>query len=119
MMKDGIIISQRDIVLISFPFADLNYEKKRPVIIISNFDYNKRNSDFICCAITSNLRNYQNSIEISNSDLEKGFLKFKSNIKVNKIFTLEQIKIEKWIGRLKINKSMNIIENINSILNIN
>lgn len=58
MMKDGIIANQRDIVLIVCPYSDLSQNKKRPVLILSNNDYNFHNEDIICCAITSNPRNY-------------------------------------------------------------
>ncbi len=63
MMKDGTNINQREIVLIPFPYTDLSQNKKRPAIILSNAEHNSKNQDLIYCAITSNPREYANSIK--------------------------------------------------------
>ncbi|MCL2284885.1 MAG: type II toxin-antitoxin system PemK/MazF family toxin [Firmicutes bacterium] len=47
--------SQGDILLIPIPFTDLSTSKKRPVLVLSNSDYNKTADDLIVAAITSNL----------------------------------------------------------------
>ena len=65
-MNNGTQFKQRDIILIPFPYSDLTQNKKRPAIILSNGGYNHNNEDIICCAITSNQRNYKGSIEIKN-----------------------------------------------------
>jgi len=105
-------------VLIPFPYSDLTQEKKRPVIVISGKKYNEKNSDLICCAITSNPRDYANSISISNSDLDVGNLKYESKIKPNKIFTLEQNKVIKHLGRLSILKSKEVVSSLNVCIEI-
>lgn len=43
-----------DIVLIPVPFTDLSSRKRRPVIVISNDDYNGRTRDVVVVAMTSN-----------------------------------------------------------------
>lgn len=43
-----------DIVLIPVPFTDLSSRKRRPVIVISNDDYNRRTRDVVIVAMTSN-----------------------------------------------------------------
>jgi len=53
-MIAGMIFEQRDIVFVPFPFGDLTGIKKRPVLILSGKDYNSKNNDYICCAITKN-----------------------------------------------------------------
>ncbi len=50
------IFNQRDIVLIPIPFTNLSSSKRRPVIIISENEYNHSNPDVIVVAITSNLK---------------------------------------------------------------
>ena len=50
-MKGGIMYSQRDIVLIPFPYTDLTASKLRPAVIISNNELNDY-GDFICCLVT-------------------------------------------------------------------
>ena len=52
----GTMYKQREIVLVPFPFSDLSSAKKRPVLIISNNDYNQRFDDVVVCVITSTLQ---------------------------------------------------------------
>ncbi|MGH9992417.1 MAG: type II toxin-antitoxin system PemK/MazF family toxin, partial [Nitrososphaera sp.] len=39
--------SQRDIVLVPYPFSDLSQAKYRPAIVMSNDVYNRKFKDFI------------------------------------------------------------------------
>ncbi|MCK4937784.1 MAG: type II toxin-antitoxin system PemK/MazF family toxin [Methanosarcinales archaeon] len=119
MMTSGMSVNQRDIILIPFPYSDLTQTKKRPSIIISNQTYNSNNEDVICCAITSNPRNYDKSIEIANDDLDKGNLRYESRVKPTKIFTLDKGMIVKKLAKLNINKSKEIIANLNQSIEIN
>jgi mRNA interferase MazF len=48
-------LSQRDIILIPFPFSDLAGTKVRPALVISNNGYNKNSLDAVVVALTSNL----------------------------------------------------------------
>lgn len=95
--------NQRDVVLIPIPFTDLSSNKKRPVIIISNDNYNKNNLDTVVVALTSNLM-FKNkySIEIDNHNLEKGKLPQKSQIRCDKIYTLSKNIVVKKFN--KVNK---------------
>ena len=43
---------QGEIVLIPVPFSDLSSTKRRPVMILSNSEYNKLTDDIIVAAIT-------------------------------------------------------------------
>jgi mRNA interferase MazF len=45
---------QGDIVLVPVPFTDLSAHKQRPVIVISNDAYNRRTTDIVVVAMTSN-----------------------------------------------------------------
>ena len=45
--------SQGDIVLIPIPFTDLSSQKRRPVIVISNDQYNQTAPDVVVVAMTS------------------------------------------------------------------
>ena len=47
-------VSQKDVVLIPFPFSDLRQAKFRPAIVMSNDRYNRRFHDFIAIPLTSN-----------------------------------------------------------------
>ncbi len=109
MMKDGTIVSQRDIILIPFPYSNLSENKKRPAIVLSNEEYNSKNGDVICCAITSNPRNYERSIVINEKDLDEGNLRYESEVKPNKVFTLSQSLVIKRLAKLNVDKSKEII----------
>ena len=118
MTKPGMNVKQRDIILIPVPFSDLSTSKRRPAIVISNSPYNIHNDDVICCAITSNPRNYAGCVPITYSDLESGDLKYESQIKPTKVFTLNKNLIIKSLAKLNIEKSREVIRNLNSSINI-
>ncbi len=94
------MISQREIVLLSFPFSDLQTSKVRPVIVLSNDEYNRRSEDFIAIPLTSNLKLRDYAILIANNQLESGRLVADSKAKVDRIFSVSQKLIRMKIGRI-------------------
>ena len=90
-----------DIVLIPVPFSDLSASKKRPVLVLSNNNYNTNKPDMIVVAITSNLT--QQGIPISSSDMVTGQLPKPSIIRSDKVYTLDQSIVIKSIGHLSNN----------------
>ncbi|MBI4177460.1 MAG: type II toxin-antitoxin system PemK/MazF family toxin [Candidatus Aenigmarchaeota archaeon] len=92
---------QGEILLIPFPFTDLTTAKKRPVLILSKTEINRKSVDFISCGITSNIQDAEHSILIDNDDLESGYLPKPSRIKINVIFTLEKSCAIKSLGKIK------------------
>lgn len=99
-MKYGMMFEQGEILIVPFPFTDLSGVKQRPVLVISNNDYNKNTNDIVTCGITSNLKDSDYSVLIDNSDLIEGSIPVKSRIKVDKLFTLEQSIIKKRVGKV-------------------
>jgi mRNA interferase MazF len=87
--------------LVPSPFSDLSTDKFRPVIVVSNDDYNKRFQDFIAIPLTSNPKIRDHVIDISNKDLESGFIPMISGAKVNRIFSLKQKLATKKFGLLR------------------
>ncbi len=100
-MLSGIMLKQRDIVLIPIPFTDLTSQKKRPAIIISSDKYNETNEDIVVVALTSNIESRNFTITLTTDDLEDGVLKVTSMIRVDKIYTLNKSIVIKTFGRLK------------------
>jgi mRNA interferase MazF len=90
----------------------------RPVVIISDNEHNSLNEDIICCAITSNPREYHQSVAIKEEDIESGSLNYESRIKPTKIFTLDQSIILKRIARLNILKSKEVVAHLNKSIRI-
>lgn len=93
--------SQRDIVLILFPFSNLKAAKVRPVVVMSNDNYNKKSNDFIAIPLTSNLKLRDHALLISRSEMESGLLIVDSNAKIDRIFSLQQSLIKMKIGGIK------------------
>lgn len=89
-----------DIVLIPVPFTDLSSRKRRPVIVISNDDYNRRTQDVVIVAMTSNPAPSPYSFQIASHDLIEGSLNRPSTIRGDKVYTLNQSLIVKSFGRV-------------------
>lgn len=96
------MISQRDIVLISFPFSDMKSSKVRPVLVLSNDKYNRKFEDFIAVPLTTNVKSRDYSVLITNKNLERGRLIIDSNAKIDRIFSINKNLVRMNIG--KINK---------------
>jgi mRNA interferase MazF len=83
-----------DILLVKFPFTNLQKSKKRPVLIIKN--ENELN-DIVCFQITSN-SNQANLLKIDTDDLQNSNLTLESYIKYDKCFTLNSEIVDKKIA---------------------
>lgn len=111
-MKIGTTPKQGDIVLIPIPFTDLSTRKRRPVIVISNDDYNHRTADVVVVALTSNPTPTDYSFMITSSDLARGKLNRPGKVRVDKIYTLAKSIIVKTFGQVK----PGVLDQVRSIL---
>ena len=94
------MFKQRDILLIPLPFTDLSATKQRPVVVISNDDYNSKTEDVVVMAITSNIEHLEYELPITTANLEIGTLPKPSCIRADKIYTLAQSIVAKTFGRI-------------------
>jgi mRNA interferase MazF len=92
--------SQGDLVLIPIPFTDLSSQKRRPVIVVSNDEYDRSAPDVVVVAMTSNPSPAAHSFVITSSDLTRGNLNRPGTVRVDKIYTLEETLIVKTFGRV-------------------
>lgn len=83
-----------DIVLLKFPYTDNKTLKRRPALIINDFN----DGDIIVCRITSQIYKTQNDVLVVN--WEKLGLKLPSVIRVHKLATLDKELVEFVIGRI-------------------
>lgn len=113
MMMSGTTISQRDIILIPFPYSDFIGYKKRPVLVLSNSLHHMNNNDMICCAITSSSKQFHKGIVLEKQDFESGYLRVNSAVIPSKLFTILQKRAIKRIGRLKPEKTIEVIKSLN------
>ena len=98
----GMMYKQSEIVLVPFPYSDLSYTKKRPVLVVSNNEYNQKYPDVIVVVITSvRHKDDQYSIPLLDEDLEYGILPERSFIKIHKLFTISKQKIIRKFSKIR------------------
>ena len=83
-----------NIVLLNFPFTDGNTFKRRPALIINDFN----DGDIIVCRITSQIYKTKKDVYIENW-VNSG-LKLPSVIRVHKLATLEKNLVEIVMGEI-------------------
>lgn len=110
------MISQRDVILLSFPFSDLRTSKVRPAIVISNNEYNSKFDDIIAVPLTTNLKFRDYAFVITNQDLDRGRLIKDSNVKVDRIFSVDKNLVRLTIGRVNRNVHRRIKEIISELI---
>lgn len=110
------MIEQGDLLLIPFPFSDQSGKKVRPVVVISNNDFNNCSEDVIVLGVTSNIHKDKYSIHLSSLDLEKGSLTKPCVIKVENILKIDKRLIIKAIGKINKTKLNEIYTVLDSIL---
>ena len=95
------IVKQRDIFLVPFPYSDLSGQKVRPVLVLSNDRFNTSGEDAIVCSITSNRTKGPFAINISHENLSEGVLYAPCQVKVESVLKLDKKMFIKKIGVLK------------------
>ena len=95
-----------DIVAVNFYFSNLTDTKRRPTLVLLSLE----GEDIILAEITTKIRNYVGDIELSEKDFEKGKLKYKSIIRLAKIFTINKTLISYKIGSLKKEKIDEVVD---------
>ena len=103
-----------EIIVISFPFTDLNSSRKRPALILSALE----GDDIVVCEITSKPRKDLYSVSLENNDLEKGKLKIKSIIRPNRLLTINKSKINYKFDKIKEYKLQEVLSKIKIIFKI-
>jgi len=101
-----------DIVVIPFPFSDLTQTKRRPALIIASLE----GDDVILCQITSQSIKDKYAIQVNDNDFETGALKQPSNIRPNRLFTIDSHIISYRIGSLKPGICAKVVERIIEIV---
>jgi mRNA interferase MazF len=115
-MRFGIMFKQGDIVLIPVPYSDLTNKKQRPVLDISNDNYNKMIEDLVVVAITSQLKDLDYSVIIESKDLNEGELRVTSAIRADKVYTLSKDIVRKKFGEVNSEVLEGVRTKINELL---
>lgn len=101
-----------DVVVLPFPFSNLSSAKKRPALIIADITGN----DYIMLQITSKNVKDSYAIPLLGADFSSGSLNHDSNIRPNKIFTLDEKLVLYKIGHISNTKLFDCINKICSII---
>ena len=101
-----------DVIVLPFPFSDLSASKKRPALILSNI----KGDDYIMLQITSKNVKDNYAIPLLEADFCSGSLQTDSNIRPNKIFTLDEKLILYKIGHLNENKLNECVKKVCDII---
>ena len=94
-------VQQRELWLVPFPFSDFSGRKVRPVLIISNDEFNTSSEDSIVCGTTSNITQKYHLVQLNKEDLEEGHLFDPCGVKVENILKINNKLLLKKIGKVK------------------
>jgi len=92
------IVNQKEIVLLPYPFSDLKGTKVRPALVVSNNKFNKKSDDCIMVPLTTIIKDELYSTIITQGDMSSGKLLRTSRIRADKIFCVEKNLIVMKIG---------------------
>ena len=93
-------LNQGEIVLLPFPFSDLEESKIRPALIVSSNSVNSKSDDLLMVPLTNIIKKESHSILINQNDLYSGKLIKPSRIRADKIFCVTKELIVMKIGKL-------------------
>ncbi len=110
------MIEQRDLLLVPFPFSDQSGRKVRPVIVISNNEFNKSSDDVIVIGVTSNILKDKYTINLTNKNLDEGKLFTDGVIKVENLLRLDKELIVKKIGKINKETLKSIVDKLFTII---
>lgn len=100
------------VVVIPFPFSDLSGSKRRPALVVADWD----GADVMLCQITSQTKHDGLEIPISASDFATGSLPISSHVRPNKIFTADRRIILSVAGRLGEAKNREVAQSIMDLI---
>lgn len=110
------MIEQKDLLLVPFPFSDQSGRKVRPVIVISNNEFNKYSDDIIVIGVTSNILKDKYTLNLTNDNLDEGRLFTNCSIKIENLLKLNKELVIKKIGKINNETLKSIIEKVYTII---
>ena len=101
-----------DVVVVPFPFSDLTQAKRRPALVVSTLE----GDDLILCQITSQFVRDNYAVPLNDKDFETGGLRQPSNVRPNRIFTVDSHIVQYRVGGLRRDKLNEVIERMIDII---
>lgn len=118
---NGTNYKQGAILLAWIPYWDSSgeyIEKKRPILVLSKYDYNIRNNSMVVCPITSKIRYWEFSILLEKNCLKSGELNYRSELRVDHITAIKNIKVDKCLGFLRDDLLKSAIKNLSELVSM-
>ena len=97
-----------DVVVAPFPYSDFSQVKIRPTLVLAVLS----GADLMLCEITTQPVRNQYVIPVNNTDFLSGGLSQVSNIRPEKITTIERRLVRYNVGRLKQEKIDEVIRKV-------
>lgn len=104
-----------DVILVPFPFTDQSDAKKRPAIVVSSQEYNKKLPDLILMAVTSQIKPASSFGEITITQWKQSGL-VKPSITKPIFTTIEKGLVLRKLGRLGSKDVDDLVIALHSIL---
>ena len=104
-----------DILLVPYPFSDLQGSKQRPAVVVSSDTYNSRRPDLIVAAVTSQVRSPLSFGEVLVARWSQAGL-IKPSVLKPVLATVEQSVVIRRLGRLEPNDRQSLVGMLRSIL---
>ena len=92
-------IRKNEVYFAEVTFVDSNESKKRPVVVLSNNQYNREAPDVIVCGITTNA-SHNCYCPIGSPDLSYGNLFSDSGVRVDMLSRINKNKLQVKIGKI-------------------
>ncbi len=103
-----------EVVVVPFPFTDVNVSKRRPALILSTLTFNNALQQSVMAMITSQ-KNAPWPLDIPVQDLQKAGLPAPSVVRL-KLFTLDHRLIQDTVGRLSAEDEEAVRVNLRKVL---
>lgn len=92
-----------EIVLVKFPFTNLEEDKKRPALVLKQVELSARERLIIIAMITSKIDGFEIEGDYSILDWEKAGLLHPSLVRLSKLATVDDILLNRKLGVLSKN----------------
>ncbi|MGK5090235.1 type II toxin-antitoxin system PemK/MazF family toxin [Bdellovibrionota bacterium FG-2] len=106
-----------EIVLVRFPFSDLESSKKRPALCLSSHRLTDKIQIVVVAMVTSKIENFALEGDYLLSDWEEAGLLHPSLVRLAKIASLDLVLIEKKLGKITAQDSDKISSHFKRIFN--
>ena len=100
MQKNSLSFEQGDIVVADIVYSQQFGFKRRPVLVVSNDEYNLTSFDIIVVSISSTEPRSDYEIKLAKADVAEGELRAESKIVVDFASTIEKHLVKQKIGRI-------------------